>query len=351
MQFLDQCKIYLKSGDGGHGSASFRREKFIEFGGPDGGNGGKGGDIVFAAADNLNTLIDYRYRQHFRAAGGRPGAGREKSGASGDDLVLQVPAGTQIMDEDNLEVLADLTRAGERIVFLRGGDGGFGNAHYKSSTNRAPRRADPGWPGKEGWVWLRLKLIADVGLVGQPNAGKSTFLAAVSHARPKIADYPFTTLKPQLGVARLHDDELVLADLPGLIEGASEGVGIGTRFLGHVERCGVILHLVDGTQDDVADAYRAIRRELAAYGHGLADKPEIVGLNKIDALAADAVRAKLARLRSTAGRDVQVLPLSGVSGAGVPEVLAALFAVLAEKRGTGDDEGERARLGSLAHAP
>jgi GTP-binding protein len=351
MQFLDQCKIYLKSGDGGHGSASFRREKFIEFGGPDGGNGGKGGDIVFVAADNLNTLIDYRYRQHFRAANGRPGAGREKTGANADDLVLQVPAGTQIMDEDNRDVLADLTRPGERIVFLRGGDGGFGNTHYKSSTNRAPRRADPGWPAKEAWVWLRLKLIADVGLVGMPNAGKSTFLAAVSHARPKIADYPFTTLKPQLGVVRLHDDELVVADLPGLIEGASEGIGIGTRFLGHVERCGVILHLVDGTQDDVAGAYRTIREELAAYGHGLAEKPEIVGLNKIDALAADAAPPKLKQLRRAAGRSSTVLPLSGVSGVGVPEVLAALFAVLAEKRETGDDEGEKAELSSLARAP
>ncbi len=296
MQFLDQCKIYLKSGDGGRGSASFRREKFIEFGGPDGGNGGKGGDIVFVAEDNLNTLIDYRYRQHFRAADGRPGAGREKSGGNADDLVLRVPAGTQIMDEDNRDVLADLTRPGERIVFLRGGDGGFGNAHYKTSTNRAPRRADPGWPGKEAWVWLRLKLIADVGLVGMPNAGKSTFLAAVSHARPKIADYPFTTLKPQLGVVRLHDDEFVLADLPGLIEGASEGVGIGTRFLGHVERCAVILHLIDGTEDDVAGAYRAIRQELAAYGHGLTDKPEIVGLNKIDAVDARGGKGEATRI-------------------------------------------------------
>jgi GTPase len=347
MQFLDQCKIYLKSGDGGRGSASFRREKFIEFGGPDGGNGGKGGDIVFVAADNLNTLIDYRYRQHFRAANGRPGAGREKSGASAEDLVLQVPAGTQIMDEDNDLVLADLTRPGERVVLLCGGDGGFGNAHYKSSTNRAPRRADPGWPGKEAWVWLRLKLIADVGLVGQPNAGKSTFLAAVSHARPKIADYPFTTLKPQLGVVRLHDDELVVADLPGLIEGASEGVGIGTRFLGHVERCGVILHLVDGTLDDVAGAWRAIRAELAAYGHGLADKPEIVGLNKIDALAPDAVEAKLAQLRR-ASRGAKVLPLSGVTGAGVPQVLAALFAALADRR---TSEGEGAELAPLVHTP
>jgi GTP-binding protein len=332
MQFLDQCKIYLKSGDGGRGAASFRREKFIEFGGPDGGNGGKGGDIVFAAADNLNTLIDYRYRQHFRAADGRPGAGAEKSGAGADDLVLRVPAGTQIMDEDNCGVLADLTRPGERVVFLRGGDGGFGNAHYKSSTNRAPRRADPGWPGKEAWVWLRLKLIADVGLVGQPNAGKSTLLAAVSHARPKIADYPFTTLRPQLGVVQLHDDEFVLADLPGLIEGASEGLGIGTRFLGHVERCAVILHLVDGTLDDVSAAYRAIRQELTAYGHGLADKREIVGLNKIDAVDAEAVTAKLHELRRAAGRDAGILPMSGATGAGVRQVLTRLFALLAEHR-------------------
>ena len=345
MQFLDQCKIYLKSGDGGRGAASFRREKFIEFGGPDGGNGGKGGDIVFVAADNLNTLIDYRYRQHFRAADGRPGSGRERSGANADDLVLMVPAGTQIMDEDNREVLADLIRPGERTVLLRGGDGGFGNAHYKSSTNRAPRRADAGWPGKEGWVWLRLKLIADVGLVGMPNAGKSTFLAAVSQARPKIADYPFTTLKPQLGVVRFHDDEFVLADLPGLIEGASEGVGIGTRFLGHVERCAVILHLVDGTQDDVAAAYRAIRRELAAYGHGLAQKPEIVGLNKTDALDAEAVSAKRRQLQRAAGRGATVLPLSGATGAGVPELLSRLSAALAEKRAA---EREGARVDALA---
>jgi len=343
MKFLDQCKIYLKSGDGGRGSASFRREKFIEFGGPDGGNGGKGGDIVFDAADNLNTLIDYRYRQHFRAQDGRGGAGRERSGANGDELVLKVPVGTQIMDEDNQLVLADLTRPGERLVFLRGGDGGFGNAHYKSSTNRAPRRADLGWPGKEAWVWLRLKLIADVGLVGMPNAGKSTFLAAVSHARPKIADYPFTTLKPQLGVVRVHDDELVLADLPGLIEGASAGVGIGTRFLGHVERCPVILHLVDGTLDDVAGAYRTIREELAAYGHGLAEKPEIVGLNKIDALDPEMVAAKMRKLRRASGQGTAVMPLSGVTGAGVAEVLAALFAALA------GEHTERAEAESLAH--
>jgi GTPase len=332
MQFLDQCKIYLKSGDGGRGAASFRREKFIEFGGPDGGDGGKGGDIVFAAVANLNTLIDYRYRQHFRASAGRPGAGRERTGADGEDLILQVPVGTQIMDAENRIVLADFTRLGERRVFLKGGDGGFGNAHYKSSTNRAPRRADPGWPSREAWVWLRLKLIADVGLVGLPNAGKSTLLAAVSHARPKIADYPFTTLKPQLGVVRLHDDEFVLADLPGLIEGASEGAGIGTRFLGHVERCAVILHLVDGTLEDVAGAYRTIQRELSLYGHGLADKPEIVGLNKIDAIDPRAASTKCAELGRVTGRGTPVLPVSGATGAGVPGALEAVLAAIAVAR-------------------
>ena len=337
MQFLDQCKIYLKSGDGGRGAASFRHEKFIEFGGPDGGDGGRGGDIVFAVAANLNTLIDYRYRQHFRAPNGGPGAGRERTGADGDDLVLQVPVGTQVMDADNRMVLADFTRAGERRVFLRGGDGGFGNAHYKSATNRAPRRADSGWPGREAWVWLRLKLIADVGLVGLPNAGKSTLLAAVSHARPKIADYPFTTLKPQLGVVRLRDEEFVLADLPGLIEGASEGAGIGTRFLGHVERCSVILHLVDGTLEDVAGGYRAIRQELEIYGHGLSDKPEVVGLNKTDAFDPQAARTKLGELRRAVRRGTPVLPLSGATGAGVPEALEAVLTALVETRATKDD--------------
>jgi GTPase len=344
MQFLDQCKIYLKSGDGGRGSASFRREKFMEFGGPDGGDGGRGGDIVFVAIDNLNTLIDYRYRQHFRAQDGRPGAGRERTGADGEDLVLRVPTGTQIMDAENRQVLADLTRPDQRLVFLKGGDGGFGNVHYKSSTNRAPRRADSGWPGRDAWVWLRLKLIADVGLVGLPNAGKSTFLAAVSHARPKIAEYPFTTLKPQLGVVRLHDEEFVLADLPGLIEGASEGAGIGTRFLGHVERCAVILHLVDGTLDDVTGAHRTIRRELEFYGHGLAEKPEIVALNKIDAIDPTAVRAKCAALRRAARADAGVLPVSGATGAGVPEVIAALFAALSAARAVVGAEPEAKAL-------
>src|SRR5216684_4780213 len=298
MKFLDQCKIYLKSGDGGRGAMSLRHEKFIEFGGPDGGDGGKGGDIVLLAADNLNTLIDYRYRQHFRAQNGRGGAGANKTGAGGRDLVLRVPVGTQVFADDKESLLADLTRPGQRVVLLRGGDGGFGNSHYKSSTNQAPRRADTGWPGSELWVWLRLKLIADAGLVGLPNAGKSTLLARLSHARPKIADYPFTTLHPQLGVVRLDDAEFVLADLPGLIEGASEGAGLGTRFLGHVERCAVILHLIDGTQEDVVGAYRTIRAELEAYGHGLAEKPEIIGLNKADAIPREDIpklRRKLAR--------------------------------------------------------
>jgi GTP-binding protein len=326
MKFLDQCKIYLKSGDGGRGSMSFRREKFIEFGGPDGGEGGKGGDIVFVAADNLNTLIDYRYRQHFRAQNGRGGAGANKTGAGGRDLTLTVPVGTQVFADDKENLLADLTRPGQRVVLLRGGDGGFGNAHYKSSTNQAPRRADPGWPGTELWVWLRLKLIADAGLVGLPNAGKSTLLARLSHARPKIADYPFTTLHPQLGVVRLGDDaEFVLADLPGLIEGASEGAGLGTRFLGHVERCAVILHLIDGTEDDVVGAYRTIRRELADYGHGLADKPEVIGLNKIDAIDPAAVARKCRALSKAARPGASVLALSGVSGAGIQPMLGALL--------------------------
>ena len=343
MKFLDQCKIYLKSGEGGRGAMSFRREKFIEFGGPDGGDGGKGGDIVFLAADNLNTLIDYRYRQHFRAQNGRGGAGANRTGAGGRDLVLTVPVGTQVLADDKESLIADLTQPGQRIALLRGGDGGFGNAHYKNSTNQAPRRADPGWPGREMWVWLRLKLIADAGLVGLPNAGKSTLLSRVSHARPKIADYPFTTLHPQLGVVRLGDDaEFVLADLPGLIEGASDGAGLGTRFLGHVERCAVILHLIDGTEDDVVGAYRTIRHELAGYGHGLADKPEIVGLNKIDAIDPAGVRTKCRALARDARPGTTVLPLSGVSGAGLAEVLGALYAAINEAR------SERLELAPMA---
>jgi GTPase len=339
MKFLDQCKIYLKSGDGGAGAMSFRREKFIEFGGPDGGDGGKGGDVVLLAADDLNTLIDYRYRQHFRAQNGRGGAGANRTGAAGRDLMLRVPVGTQVLDGDDKEsVLADLTRPGQVVALLRGGDGGFGNAHYKSSTNQAPRRADRGWPGRELWVWLRLKLIADAGLVGLPNAGKSTLLARLSQARPKIADYPFTTLHPQLGVVRIDDDtEFVLADLPGLIAGASDGAGLGTRFLGHVERCAVILHLIDGTAEaaDLVGAYRTIRRELAGYGHGLAEKPEVIGLNKIDAISPADVAGKCRALGRAAARahpGTPVLPLSGVSGAGVDAVRGALAAAIAAAR-------------------
>jgi GTPase len=339
LQFLDEAKIYLKSGDGGAGAMSFRREKFIEFGGPDGGDGGKGGDIVLLAADNLNTLIDYRYRQHFRAQNGRGGAGAGRTGAGGRDLVLRVPVGTQVLAGDKQTVLADLVQPGKRIVVLRGGDGGFGNAHYKSSTNQAPRRADSGWPGHEMWVWLRLKLIADAGLVGLPNAGKSTLLARLSHAKPKIADYPFTTLNPQLGVVRVDDEtEFVLADLPGLIEGASDGAGLGTRFLGHVERCAVILHLIDGTADDVVGAYRMIRRELADYGNGLADKPEIVGLNKSDAIDPADLAKKARTLTRVVGRDTKVLPLSGVSGAGVAAVVGAVAAAINAAR-TDSDAG------------
>src|SRR5437660_969870 len=276
MKFLDQAKIYLKSGDGGRGSMSFRREKFIEFGGPDGGDGGKGGDVVLEAARNLNTLIDFRYQQHFKAERGQDGAGRNAAGRNGRDMVIKVPVGTEVLSEDRETVLADLARDGQRVVLLKGGNGGFGNTHFKGPTNRAPEHANPGLEGEEAWVWLRLKLIADVGLVGLPNAGKSTFLSIVTRARPKIASYPFTTLHPNLGVATVGDLEFVIADIPGLIEGAHEGKGIGDRFLGHVERCAALLHLVDGTEEDVAAAYKTVRRELKAYGGGLMGKTELV---------------------------------------------------------------------------
>jgi GTP-binding protein len=330
MKFLDEAKIHVKAGDGGAGVVAFRREKFIEFGGPDGGDGGRGGSVVLHAVPNLNTLIDFRYRQHFKAERGGHGMGQNRSGAAGQDLLIKVPVGTQILAEDKETLLADLTVADQRVVIARGGDGGFGNAHYKSSTNRAPRRAGPGWPGEERWLWLRLKLIADVALVGLPNAGKSTFLAAVSRARPKIADYPFTTLTPQLGVVGVDEEEFVIADLPGLIEGAHEGAGLGTRFLGHMERCAVLLHLIDGTAEDVAGAYRTIRAELAAYGHGLTEKPEIVGLNKSDAIAGEDIPAKTAALAEAA--NAPVLALSGATGAGVREALRALKAHVLEAR-------------------
>ncbi|MGE4314389.1 MAG: GTPase ObgE [Pseudobdellovibrionaceae bacterium] len=294
MKFLDQAKIYVASGKGGPGCISFRREKYVEYGGPDGGNGGKGGDVYFECVDNVNTLIDFRYTQHFRARPGMHGSGKNKSGHGGDDLVIKIPTGTEILDEDQETVIYDMVTPGEKILFLKGGDGGFGNAHYKSSTNQAPRKSTPGWPGEERAVWLRLKLIADVGLVGMPNAGKSTFLSSVSAARPKVADYPFTTLHPNLGVVAIGNDEFVMADIPGLIEGASEGLGLGDRFLGHVERTAVLLHLVDITQDDPAKAYKTIRKELKAYAAHLAEKPEIVVLNKADALG-DELAADVAK--------------------------------------------------------
>jgi GTP-binding protein len=323
MKFLDQAKIFVKSGDGGAGACSFRREKYIEFGGPDGGDGGRGGDVILECVANLNTLIDYRYQQHFKAQKGNHGQGRNKTGAKGSDVVIKVPVGTQVLDEDKETVLADMTEAGQSLTLMQGGDGGFGNAHYKTSTNQAPRRFDEGWPGEERWIWLRLKLIADAGLVGLPNAGKSTFLAAVTRARPKIADYPFTTLHPNLGVVTLGDEEFVIADIPGLIEGAHEGAGIGDRFLGHIERCRVLLHLVDGTQDDVAEAYRVIRNELSAYGGGLDEKPEVVALNKCDSLTPEDIEEKLAALAEASG--AQVFPMSGVSGVGLKPVLGQLF--------------------------
>ena len=331
MKFLDQAKIYLKSGDGGDGVTAFRREKFVAFGGPDGGDGGKGGDIVFEAVENLNTLIDFRYTQHFRARKGGNGSGSDRTGAARRLLHIKVPVGTQIFDDDRETMLADLDKPGKRIVLLRGGDGGFGNARFKTSTNRAPRRADKGWPGEERWVWLRLKLIADAGLVGMPNAGKSTFLKAVSGANPKIADYPFTTLHPQLGVVRLSmSEEFVLADIPGLIEGAHEGTGLGDRFLGHVERCAVLLHLVDGAAGNVVDAWRTVRHELAEYGGGLVDKPEIIVLNKADAMTPREISARRSALAKASGATVMVA--SGVAGQGVPEVLRTLQNIITESR-------------------
>lgn len=330
MKFLDQAKIYLKSGDGGAGCVSFRREKFIEYGGPDGGNGGKGGDVIFEVVDTLNTLIDFRYQQHFRAEKGHHGMGENRTGAGGKDCIIKVPVGTQILDDDRETVLADFTTPGERLLFLKGGDGGFGNAHYKSATNQAPRKATPGWPGHEMAVWLRLKLIADAGLVGLPNAGKSTFLAACSNAKPKIADYPFTTLHPNLGVVKAGDVDFVLADIPGLIEGAHEGHGLGDRFLGHVERTNVILHLIDVTQDDIVGAYHAIRSELEEYGHGLAEKPEIIALNKCDALGDELAAEQAKELEKALGRPVH--QISAVAGRGVREVLFDLARIIQSAR-------------------
>ena len=330
MRFLDSAKVFIKSGDGGNGCVSFRREKYIEYGGPNGGDGGRGGDVIAIADEALNTLVDYRYHQHFKAKRGAGGAGQERTGASGADIVLTLPVGTQIFAEDGETLLADLTEPDQRILLAKGGDGGFGNVRFKTSTNRAPRRADPGWPGEERWIWLKLKLLADAGLVGLPNAGKSTFLAAVSRARPKIADYPFTTLEPKLGTVVLDDTSFVIADIPGLIEGASEGTGLGDRFLGHIERCASLVHLVDGTAEVPEEAYRIIRDELEAYGHGLADKPEILCLNKVDALTDDVIAERKARLEAATGRPVRCI--SGAAKHGLEPVLAEILGHIRARR-------------------
>ena len=337
MKFLDQAKVFVRSGDGGGGAVSFRREKFLEFGGPNGGNGGRGGDVIVKCVDGLNTLIDYRYQQHFKASTGTHGMGKDRHGAKGADVILKVPVGTQIFEEDGETLIGDFTQVGQEIVLVSGGNGGFGNAHFKTSANQAPRHANPGLPGTEKWIWLRLKLIADAGLVGLPNAGKSTFLAAVSAAKPKIADYPFTTLHPNLGVVSIGERDFVLADIPGLIEGANEGAGLGDRFLGHVERCATLIHLIDGTQDDVKLAYKTIRNELTSYAEALAEKPEILVLNKIDALDEETIKEKVKILKKAS--KAEVLTTSGVTGKGVDQVLYKVLAYMdAEKAAAAEAE-------------
>ncbi len=340
MKFLDEAKIYLQSGKGGPGCVSFRREKYIEYGGPDGGNGGKGGDIYFEAVETLNTLIDFRYQQHFKAEPGKHGSGRNKTGAGGDDLIIRVPVGTEILDDEKDTVLADLVEEGQKIKFLKGGDGGFGNAHYKSATNQAPRKFTPGWPAQEIAIWLRLKLIADVGLVGLPNAGKSTFLAACSNAKPKIADYPFTTLHPNLGVVKAGERDFVIADIPGLIEGAHEGQGLGDRFLGHIERTSVILHIIDCTQDNLEDAYKTIRNELREYGCGLEQKPELIALNKADALGEDLTLDQAKMFEQATGKKVHIM--SAVSGENTKNILFELAKVVYHEKFGSDEEDSKA---------
>jgi GTPase len=330
MQFLDEAKVYVRAGNGGNGCVSFRREKFIEFGGPNGGDGGKGGDVIVECVANLNTLLDFRYQQHFKAKKGGNGMGQNRTGAGGADVVLKVPPGTQILDEDRETAIADLTEPGQRIVLLEGGNGGFGNARFKTSTNRAPRNANPGQEGEEMYIWLRLKLIGDAGIIGLPNAGKSTFLATVSAAKPKIADYPFTTLHPNLGVVRTDGLDFVLADIPGLIEGAHEGAGIGDRFLGHVERTAVLLHLVDATAENPVEAYEIVRGEVEAYGAGLDEKPEVLVLSKADAVSKDDLKKKARALKKASG--VQPLIVSAATGEGVQEVLRALATQIKEVR-------------------
>jgi len=338
MKFVDQTRIYVQSGPGGNGIVSFRREAYVEFGGPNGGDGGKGGDIIVEAVEGLNTLVDYRYKRHFKAKKGQHGMGSNMTGKGGEDMILKVPVGTQIFDGDQEFLIADLTKEGQQTILLKGGEGGLGNTRFKSSTNRAPRRCTPGGEAEELWVVFRLKLIADAGLLGLPNAGKSTFLNAVSRAKPKIADYPFTTIHPQLGVVGYKTHEFVMADIPGLIEGASEGVGLGTRFLGHVERCGVLLHLVDGTQDDIKGAYTTIMGELKEYGGALVDKPMVLGLNKIDAIPEDEIAEKRKMLEEVSG--MPVMPLSGFAGEGVPDVLGSLWDIIQVDRAARNAETE-----------
>ena len=330
MKFLDQAKVYVRSGHGGPGSMSFRREAYIEFGGPNGGDGGRGGDVIVEAVPGLNTLIDYRYQQHFKAKAGIHGSGRDMSGAKGADIKLKLPVGTQILSEDKETVLVDLTEVGQRVTLLKGGDGGRGNAAFKTATNRAPRKTEPGWPSEELWVWLRLKLIADAGLVGLPNAGKSTFLAATSRATPEIADYPFTTIHPNLGVVYVDETEFVVADIPGLIEGAHEGKGLGDRFLGHIERTRILLHLIDGSDENVVEAYQTVRKELEAYGGGIAEKPEIIGINKTDALIPEIIEEQRKALSEVT--DSPIFALSGISGDGVDRVLRTMLSEIAKFR-------------------
>jgi GTP-binding protein len=330
MKFLDEAKIYVKSGDGGAGAVAFRREKSIEFGGPEGGDGGRGGDVVFECAGNLNTLIDFRYRQHLKAGKGNHGMGKNRTGAGGGDLVIKIPVGTQVLDEDHDTLLVDMTEIGQQFMICQGGDGGKGNTRYKTSTNQAPRKFGPGFPGEERWLWLRMKLIADAGLIGLPNAGKSTLLATTTQAHPKIGAYPFTTLHPNLGVVMSGHDELVLADIPGLIDGASEGAGLGTRFLGHVERCSVLIHLIDGTEIDVVASYYTVRNELEAYGADLSTKIELITLNKCDSLAAEEIEIQKSELEKATGKSVLVI--SGIAGTGVKEMLNDVFAAVDQQR-------------------
>jgi GTP-binding protein len=341
MKFLDQAKVYVKSGDGGGGAVSFRREKYVEFGGPDGGDGGRGGDVIFECAENLNTLIDFRYTQHIKGKRGNHGQGRNKTGGKGDDALIRVPVGTQILDDDQETVIADMMEPGQRFIVCHGGDGGHGNARFKSSTNQAPRRADPGFPGEERWLWLRLKLIADVGLVGLPNAGKSTFLTMVSKAHPKIGAYPFTTLHPNLGVVNVGHDEFIMADIPGLIEGASDGAGLGTRFLGHVERCQVLLHLIDALDEDVIESYQTVHHELEVYGADLSQKTTFLALNKCDSVSEEDMADKRQALADVSGQDVQVI--SGVVGTGMETLVQDIYQAIVDIRTAAEEAKDQDR--------